>query len=448
MSGTIRHYLPSPTRRAALFGVLGAAVIAISPPLGFAALTALVALCLYDFVAARRRGAPEFTCEVPRRLAQGQQAEAVLRTEKSSENADLSLALSLAPELATDSALAITPLQLRAGQRSELNLPLEAHRRGRYRLEALDVFTTGALGLTRAEFRVPLDREILVLPGLLESARQSARAERTQRRVGLRRSRQRGGGGSFESMAEYVRGDDPRRVDWKASARHRRPMVRLYETERSQSLMLCLDTGRAMAERTLAANKNEPSGVEARNRLDHACEAASVLSRVARSFSDPTGLMAFSDTVHAERLPHASGWQKVPELLAELRARPVEPDYPTCLGRLDHLLARRSLVLVFSDLLDPIASEPIARALRPLAKRHLIVLVALRNPELESLASEPAETPGDALARASAAEMLGERERALASLRERGVTVLDVSPGRAVESAVARYLEIKASGAL
>ena len=448
MKRRFRELIPAPTRRAAVLGLSSAAMVALWPPAGFAAFVALVLLGLFDFVATRRRGLPDFTCEAPARLAQGKQALASLHTEPSKFAAELSLALSISPELATEQALAITPLVLEPGKRGQWNLPLKGHRRGTYRLEMLHVFATGALGLCRAEFSVPLEREVQVLPGLLEAARENARAERSQRRVGLRRSKLRGDGGSFESLAEYVRGDDPRRLDWKASARHRRPIVRRFETERTQNLLLCLDTGRAMAERTQAATAGEPSGVAARNRLDHACEAASVLASVARTFSDPTGLFAFSDRVQSQRLPHATGWRKIPGLLAELRAQPIEPDYPTCLTQLGHLLPRRSLVVFFSDLLDPVTSEPLARALHPLARRHLVLLVALRNPELEALASGPAEDSDQALSRAAAAEMLGERERALAGLRSRGVAVLDVSPGRTVELAVSRYLEIKASGAL
>lgn len=441
-------HLPLPTRQAGVLAALAATLVAVSPPVGAGALAGIALAIALDFRSAQGRGAPAFQVEAPARLAQGQVGEAHLTLPPSPHARELSIALGLDPELSTERATGTHRLELPAGEAGELHLPLAAHRRGTHRLSDLFVRTRGPAGLARAEFRISLDREVLVLPGLLEAAREHARAERSQRRSGLRRSRRRGDGGSFESLVEYVRGDDPRRLDWKASARHRTPIVRRYESERSQNLVLCLDVGRAMAERTLAADPAEPAGVAARNRLDHACEAASVLSRVARTFADPTGLFAFSDSVHLERPPDPRAWKRIPELLADLRARPVEPDYPSCLARLDRLLPRRSLVVLFSDLLDPIASEPIARALRPLARRHLVVLVALRNPELEALAAAPAPEPAQALSRAAACELLGERERALAVLRERGVSVLDVAPGRSVELAVARYLDIKASGAL
>jgi uncharacterized protein (DUF58 family) len=316
-------------------------------------------------------------------------------------------------------------------------------------VRALALERLGPLGMARAELSVPLASSVTVLPGLLEASREQARAAASERRSGQRRTRRFGDGGSFESLREYVRGDDPKRIDWKASARHTKPIVRRYESERSQNVMLVLDTGRAMSERTVQVPDDAtPDWIGAKNRLDHACEAASVLAQVARTYSDHVGLFAFSDRVHAELLPRAQAWRQVPELLADLRARGVEPDYPTAFARLAHLLPRRSLIVVFSDLLDTVASEPLARALAPLARRHLPLLCALRNPELEQLGRAQAATPGQALERAAASELLLERERALASLRERGVNVLDVAPGRSVELAVARYLQIKTAGLL
>ncbi|MHC4263581.1 MAG: DUF58 domain-containing protein, partial [Planctomycetota bacterium] len=110
-------------------------------------------------------------------------------------------------------------------------------------------------------------------------AHQSRAALHLRRGLGRRRSRQRGEGGQFESLREYVRGDDPRHLDWKATARRGQPMVRRFEAERSQNVVLAIDCGRLMAER-----------FEDLERLDHALASAVVLSRVAESWRDNVGL--------------------------------------------------------------------------------------------------------------------------------------------------------------
>ena len=450
--GRLTDLAPQPSARAAQLAVLSALVIALSPVAGFTGLGVLAVAGVWDFARARRQGLPTLTVDAPGRLAQGAHAELELTVADREPRARFRLALELSAELAEPETLEVLELATDGRGRARARLPIAGLRRGRHAVAACDVQRLGPFGLASWEGRVELEREVLVVPGLREAVRERARAVHADRRAGQRRARRVEGAGSFESLREYVRGDDPRRLDWKASARHRKPIVRRYESERSQNVVLCLDTGRAMAERVVsgdAAHELEtPAWIGARSRLDHAAEAACVLSQVAHGFEDHVGLFAFADDVQVDLAPHALGWRKVPEQLATIAARAVEPDYPQAFVRLERLLPRRSLIVLFSDLVDPRASAPFARALRPLARRHLVVLCALRNPELDLLTTRELTTERDALRRAAAHELLLERERALAGLRERGVTVLDVPPGGAIESSVARYAEIKRRGAL
>jgi uncharacterized protein (DUF58 family) len=256
-------------------------------------------------------------------------------------------------------------------------------------------------------------------------------------RAGLHATEERAAAGSFASLREYVRGDDPRHLDWKATARHGRLIVREHEAERSQPLVLCIDTGRLMA---------EPIGEG--TRLDHGLAAAVVLAEVARAWQDHVGVLAFSDRIEAWLPPgrHAPG--RIPSLLAPLAARSVEPDYPRAVAHLRRALGRRALLVVFGDVIDPAVSGELAAELARLARRHLPLFVALRNPQLFAAAAAPARDLPAAYHRAAAAELVLERSRTLAAMHDAGIRVADVAPGGAAATAIDRYLAIKRRGVL
>jgi uncharacterized protein (DUF58 family) len=283
-----------------------------------------------------------------------------------------------------------------------------------------------------------LDQTVEVVPGLREvrSYRLLALHHHLQQ-AGLRGVRLRGEGGAFESLREYVRGDDIRHLDWKATARRRALIVRQYEAERSQNIVLCIDTGRLMAER-----------VGQGQRLDRALSAAVVLSEVARVWDDRVGLLAFSDRIHAILPPGRYPPARFPAIFAGLESRAVEPDYPRALARLSRLVSRRSLVVFFGDVIDDEVSAPLAAQLAHLARRHLPLFIAIRNSDLFDAALAPVEDRNSAYLRAAATELVLARARTLARMREQGIRVADVAPDAAVAGAVNRYLEIKRRGAL
>jgi uncharacterized protein (DUF58 family) len=238
-------------------------------------------------------------------------------------------------------------------------------------------------------------------------------------------------------MRGYVRGDDPRRIDWKATARRSKTMVRQYEAERSQSLVLCVDAGRMMAER-----------VGGRQRLDHALSSAVVLADVARVWNDKVGVFVFSDHVQAVLPPGHYPPERIPAMLAQVVSRPVEPDYPRALVTLSRLVSRRSLIVVFSDVIDGSVSEPLAAHVAQLARRHLPLFVAIRDPALQEAALAPVTEIGAAYHRAAASELVVARAKTLEGMKRSGIQVVDVAPTASIEAVVNQYLDIKQRGAL
>jgi len=251
--------------------------------------------------------------------------------------------------------------------------------------------------------------------------------------------RQLGEGRLFESLREWVPGDDLRRIDWKATAKRRKVITRQYEAERRQQVLLVLDTGRLLTA--------EIAGV---SRLDYVVQAALELAYVAAQHDDNVGVMAFADGVQHFVAPQRGrlGLKRVLDVLAVVEATLIEPDYP---GAFRYLAARnrkRALTVLFTDVIDRFASDALVANVASLRPRHLPLAVTLRNPEVDAVAVLRPNTTRDAFRKAAAEELLRAREEALGRMRRVGVLVLDVPPERAASAVVAKYLELKRRGRL
>ena len=428
-----------PARRLFVLAALAAALLALDPALGFGGLALLALLFALDVWLARRLGPPAISASHKRRLGQGQ--DDALRVEvdnRSGRTLALRLAAELPAALLGPGGAEIVSLRVPPRARATASFPLHAGSRGRHALPALHGRLAAPLGLAWWTFRHPLDLAIDVLPGVRELAGQRLLAWNPRlRHAGLHVVRQREDRGAFESLREYALGDDPRRMDWKATARRGRHIVRVYEAERSQAVMLCIDAGRLMGE-----------SIGGRDRLDAAVAAAVVLARLAALWDDDVGLFAFSDRVHVLLPPGQHPPDRIALLLADLAARPVEPDYPHALARLSRSLKRRSLLVFFSDVIDGETSAPLAAHVAQLARRHLPLFVALRHPGLAAAAIAPAQELPDAYRRAAATELVLARARTLAGMRRAGIVIADVAPDAVVSATVNQYLRIKRSGAL
>jgi uncharacterized protein (DUF58 family) len=296
----------------------------------------------------------------------------------------------------------------------------------------------GPLGLAWKQRREGRANSVRVVPGVLEVKRYRLLGMRNRlREAGFRSVRQRGEGGAFESLREYVRGDDPRNLDWKASARRGGLIVRQFEMERRQNVVIAIDAGRLMTQK-----------VGERERLDYALTAALLLADVAGVHDDAVGLLVFSDQVEAFLPPARKSLARLSEALGQVHARLVEPNYPAAFTYLGKQVRRRSLLVVFTDIIDPLASAAIVSQLSRAADRHLPLVVAIRNPDLEAAAALEPTDDAAVYRRAAAEELLQARAAALAAMQRAGVLVADTRPGDAVPAVVNRYLDVKRRGML
>jgi uncharacterized protein (DUF58 family) len=331
-------------------------------------------------------------------------------------------------------------LNLTAGAEQPEEIPLRPVRRGKGAGGTLWLRIRGPWGLVWRQARRELPWPAVVYPNLVGASLRSLPTQAQRRReAGFRSVRRLGEGRMFESLKEWVPGEDTRTIDWKATARRGKVMARQYEDERRQQVLLVVDAGRMLT-----------AEVEGRPRLEAVVEAALHLAHSAVEHDDNVGLMVFADEVQ-QFVPPARGrraLRAVLDALASVEGKLVEPDYPAAFAYLAARNRKRALTVLFTDVIDRTASEALVAQVGTLRPRHLPLAVTLRDPGLERRATERPVTAAQAFERAAAEELLQSREAALAEMRGRGVLVLDVSPGGASDAVVEQYNRLKRRGVL
>ena len=293
----------------------------------------------------------------------------------------------------------------------------------------------GPWGLAWRQGKRDLPWDVVVYPSLKLAALRALPAQTQRRReAGFRNIRRIGEGRLFESIKEWVPGDEMRTIDWKATARRGKLMGRQYEDERRQQVMMVIDAGRLLT-----------AEIDGRPRLEAAIDAALDLAHSAVQHDDNIGLLVFADEV-LQFVPPTRGrraLRQVLEALAAIEGRLVEPNYPAAFAYLAARNRKRALTVLFTDVVDRTASDAFVAQAGSLRPRHLPLAVTLRDPGLERLATSRALTIEDAFQRAAAEELLEARSLALGELRSHGVLVLDVLPDGAARAVVAQYERLK-----
>jgi len=317
---------------------------------------------------------------------------------------------------------------------------LHPERRGKSSGGRMHLRIAGPWGLVWRQTRRELPWQATVYPNLVGASLRSLPTQVQRRReAGFRNVRRLGEGRLFESLKEWVPGEDTRTIDWKATARRGKVMARQYEDERRQQVLLVVDAGRMLT-----------AEVDGRARLESVIEAALHLAHSAEEHDDNIGLMVFADEIQQFIAPARGrrALRAVVDALASIQGKLVEPNYPAAFAYLAARNRKRALTVLFTDVIDRTASEALLAQVGTLRPRHLPLAVVLRDPALERLATVRPSTTGAAFERAAAEELLQSREEALAEMRSRGVLVLDVSPAGASAAVVEQYNRLKRRGVL
>ncbi len=331
-------------------------------------------------------------------------------------------------------------IKLAPRARAEVSTVLHPTRRGRFVVSELVVRVHGPLGLAMRQTRRLQPVVLRVYPPFRSRDEAELRIRRARiLEVGLRSAKGIGGGTEFEQLREYTPDDELRRVDWAASARTGRMIVRTYRPERNQTVIVMLDNGRLMA-----------ANVGGVPRIEHAIDAAIMLGHIATHLGDKAGMVTFDAAVRAIVAPARRHDQttRLTEAMYDLEPALLESDYQGAFSTMLARFRRRSLIVILSDLAEQAVGDSLLPALPLIMRHHVVVVAAVRDPEVVAWAASVPQDPEEAYRKAAAVASLAERERSAARLRGMGATVIDAPPGLLATRLADAYVAIKSAGRL
>jgi len=438
-----RHRGVAPTRRLALAAALASVVVLVLPGGGawwlLVVNAALLGAAALDAALAPAPLSLPVRRDLPPAVTLGSEAE-VGWTVRNPTRRRLRVALAdeLAPSLRPGTRRAAG--RVPPGGTLRAATTIRPARRGRFSPGHLVVRVEGPLGLAARQ-------SALVVPGVLRvypSFRSKDEAELRIRKahileVGLRSAQGLGGGTEFDQLRDYAVDDEFRRVDWGATARAGRPIVRTYRAERNQTVLVLLDNGRVMAGR-----------VDGVPRVEHAVDAVMMLTAVSTGLGDRCGVVAFDREVRSAVPPGSGRGQlgRVVEALYDLEPVLAESDYAGAFTETLARFRRRTLLVVLTDLVAPAVEEWLVPALPLILREHVVVVASVRDPDVARWASGRAGDVSGVYRQAAAVAALESRRRTAARLRGLGATVVDEAPGALAPALADAYLRVKATGRL
>lgn len=328
---------------------------------------------------------------------------------------------------------------LAAGAEKKMRYELRPVKRGAYYFGQLHLFVSSFLGLIERRLSY-LDEpmEVPVYPSILQMKNMELMAfNRISTRQGIKRIRRIGHSYEFEQIKNYVRGDDYRSINWKASSRRHHLMVNQYEDERAQQVYCLIDKSRVMR-----MPFNDLS------LIDYAINASLVISNIALQKYDKAGLITFSDklgsTIKADS--KATQLNRILAALYKEKERTLEANYDLLYYASRKLISGRSLLLLFTNFESNYALERVLPILRRINRMHLLVVIFFENTEIRDFAQQPAENLEDIYHQTIAEKFLSEKAQMVQKLKQYGIQSILTAPEDLSVNTVNKYLELKSRG--
>lgn len=326
------------------------------------------------------------------------------------------------------------PMSVEPGREQEFKYELTPPVRGTDYFRGSYVRQLCPLGLVFRDSKLSTEQPIRVYPNVLALREFDLLNQKGKLRdMGIRVTRMRGAGTDFESLRDYAEGDDFRKIDWKASARRGKLIVRQYEVERNQPVFVCIDVGRRML--------SESEGVA---KLDHALDSLLMLLHAASHSGDLIGLMVYSNRV-IRFIPPRKGRNQmglILEAVHDLTADPVESDPTAAFAYLATRWKRRSLIVSFTDIENEHEAKVLAGSMASV-RRHLNLIARVADPRLKELVEAELASSSDLYSKAAALMFTDERKRAGSVLDSFGVHSLEAEPQDLAAALVSFYFLVK-----
>ncbi|WP_378147420.1 DUF58 domain-containing protein [Cnuibacter sp. UC19_7] len=403
--------------------------------LGWLALTVVLIVVDLVFAASPRRVALER--DLPARIRLGETAVSTLYVSNLGRRR-MSVLVRDAWQPSAGASQTRMRLVIPGGERRAMQIALTPFRRGERRVARVALRSFGPLGFAARQAVLLSPGRLRVLPPFLSRRHLPSRLARLRELDGRTSIMIRGQGTEFDSLREYVRGDDVRSIDWRATARHSDVMVRTWRPERDRRVVIVIDTGRTSAARI---------GDEVR--LDTAFETALLLAALATRAGDRVDLVLYDRRLRG-RVHGASG----PELLSRMvdAMAPVDPDlietdWTVVPSLVRQVTTQRALVVLVTAADSPGGSSGLLAAVPQLSRDHLVVVASVTDPDLAAAVSERSTREETYRAAASERALL-DVQRVSTALRQEGAEVVTAPPGDLPPAVADRYLALKAAGRL
>jgi uncharacterized protein (DUF58 family) len=305
--------------------------------------------------------------------------------------------------------------------------------RGEYDWQGIQLRQLSRWGLAWQQWRVEAPQTVAVYPDLVGLKALSIRLT-LQGTGAMRQLRKQGIGTEFSELREYNHGDDLRSIDWKATARSNRPLIRVLESEQEQTVIILLDRGRLMT-----------ANIQGYQRFDFGLNATLSLALTAIGRGDRVGVGVFDRYLHTWIPPQRgqAHFSRILDRVSRIQPALLEPDYLGAITTIIKQQSRRALVVIITDIVDNTASNELLAALGRLTPRYLPFCVTLRDPQVDIQAGQLAPDLAGAYTQAVALDLLQQRQLAFANLKRQGVLVLDAPATQISDLLVDRYLQIK-----
>ncbi|HLG02773.1 MAG TPA: DUF58 domain-containing protein [Bacteroidia bacterium] len=311
-------------------------------------------------------------------------------------------------------------------------------KRGEYFFGAVNVFTSTLLGLVQRRFKYDNEVMVPVYPSFIQMRRYELLAISNRlTEAGIKKLRRVGQNMEFDQIREYVLGDDPRRVNWKATARRSRLMTNTYQDEKSQQVYALIDMGRGMK-----------MPFEEMTLLDHAINASLVISNIAMLKYDKAGIITFSHRIHRVLPAERRGLQmhKIMELLFAAKTGYLESDYGKLYAIVKRRITQRSLLLIFTNFETLSGMQRQLTYFRKFAKDHLVVVIFFENTELHAFLDKKPETVQEIYYQTIAEKFAYEKKLIVKEFEKHGIHSVYTAPQNLTVNTINKYLELKARG--